>query len=369
MRDNVTSHNGHLFVYGPTPVFNTYDIQPSGSMAHRKVYEELIMLLNYNPPLVHVAQDSQVKFCYPNMFYDRHLDSRLSLKHVKVTPSLPSDIAGLVHDELKVLKAKDQSLPPARSNTEDGSCFSTQESRKTETLWTTILDANSIVDFYDKVSYENCASIASTIALHPHAKTWLPILTGYEPEPERDQHPLMIDDYILRVRYDQRTGEAMVYDSIWSCLDEETRHDIRRISRRFGSLAAFQFLAPLPEVEDIFNNMGSVARRDGMRSLECPVSGYIAQNDVPLSSTLDSVMTLKSIPSVAKYCSMTQEPRRSARLNSPKERPSRKKQSKGRVTAKPWPTVIVKQGAVRRNSALFVQHVCHENTNKSLLAN
>ena len=156
MHDNVTSHNGHLFqfFYGHTltAVFNTYDIQPSGNMAHRKVYEELIMLMNYNPPSVHVAQDSQVTFCYPNMFYDRHLDSWLSLKDVKIASSLQSDIAKLVYDELKALKAKDQSLSPAESNNQDGCRFSTKEIRESEALQTTISDVRSIVGFYHQVS-------------------------------------------------------------------------------------------------------------------------------------------------------------------------------------------------------------------------
>jgi hypothetical protein len=341
----VTSNNGHLFV---TTVFNT-------TMAHRKVYEELIMLLNYNPPSVHVAQDSQVTFCYPNMFYDRHLDSRLSLKHVKIASSLPSDIAKLVHDELKVLKTKDQSLPPMRSKSKDGCRFSTKERRENGTLQTTISDVRSIVGFYHQVSHFYCASIASTIALYPHADTWLSILTCYGSGRALDQHPLMIDDYILRICHDHRTGEAKVPDSIWSCLDEELRDDIRRVSSQFGSLAAFQFLAPLPEVEGMLKSMGTVARRNEIPSLACPVLGYVTQNSVPLSPIPDSVMTLKSIPSVAKSCRVAQDLRRSARLHSLKEQTN---PSRSHAMDKPWPTVTVKRSTPSRGPALFVQRVC-----------
>ena len=201
------------FFYG-----HTYgSVQPSGNMAHRKVYEELIMLMNYNPPPVHVAQDSQVTFCYPNMFYDWHLDSRLSLKDVKIASSLPSDIVKLVHDELKALKARDQSLPPAQSKNGDGCHFSTKEIRESEALQMTISDVRSIVGFYHQISYFYCASIACTMALYPHADTWLSILLCYGSGRELEEHPLMIDDYILQIYSDHRTGEVRTFDSIWSC--------------------------------------------------------------------------------------------------------------------------------------------------------
>ena len=328
-------------------------------MAHRKVYEELVMLMNYNPPPVHIAASSDVAFGYPNMFYDRHLDARLSLKHVKIASSLQSDIAKQVYDELVILKAKNQPLPPVTSDSQDGCCFSTKENRENETLRTTIMDARSIAGFYNQVSYFTCASIASTIALHPHADTWLSILTCYgsEHEREHDEYPLMVDEYNLQTRHDHRTGEVKVFDSIWSCLNEELRNDIRGISSRFGSLAAFQFLAPLPEVEDMFKNMGGVAKRDGIPSLACPVFGSVTQNNIPSSPIPDSLMTLKLIPSVAKLCTISTELRRSVRLNSPKEQSTRKSLSKSGMI-KPWPTVTVKQTAARHDSALFVQHVC-----------
>jgi len=341
-------------------VFNTYDIQPSGGMAHRKVYEELVMLMNYNPPPVHIAAGSNVAFGYPNMFYDRHLDARLSLKHVKIASSLQSDIARQVYDELVLLKAKNQPLPPAMSDNEDGCCFSTKESRENETLRTTVMDARSIAGFYNQVSYFNCASIASTIALHPHADTWLSILTCYGSDRvrERDGCPLMIDEYNLRIRHDHRTDEVKVFDSIWSCLNEELRNDIRGIFSRFGSLAAFQFLAPLPEVEDMFKNMGTVARMNGIPSLACPVFGFVIPNNISLSPIPDSVITLKLIPSVAKCCTVAPKLRRSVRLNSPEERSPRNNPPKSRGMAKPWPAVTVKQTAARHDSAAFVQHVC-----------
>ena len=336
-------------------------------MTHRKVYEELIMLMNYNPPPVHVAQDSQVTFCYPNMFYDRHLDPRLSLKHVKLASSLPRDIAKLVYDELKVLKAKNQPLPPDTSDSLDGCRFSTKEGRQKETFRTTMTDAKSIVGFYDQVSYFNCASAASTITLHPHADTWLSILKFYGSERELEQYPLMIDDCTLKIPRNDVTGEVEVFESIWSCLDEQLRDDIRRISNQLGSLAAFQLLAPLPEVEDMLKSMGTIARKTGIPSLTCPVFGYDAQNDVPLSSTPDSFFLLKSIPSVAKLCPVAPELRRSARLNSPKEQPPRKTRSKICAMDKPWPTMTVKQAAAKLGSAVFVQHVCEKKYESKLI--
>lgn len=168
----------------------------------------------------------------------------------------------------------------------------------------------------------------------------------------------MINDYILQIPHDGVTGEVEVMDSIWSCLDEELRDNIRRISSRFGSLAAFQFLAPLPEIEDMFKDMGTVARKNRIPWLLCPVFGYDTPNDVPLSPIPDSCSTLESIPSIAKLCSSAPEQRGSARLNPPKGRPPRKKSPKTRAMSKPWPAVTVKQATAKLGSAMFVQHVC-----------
>ena len=312
------------------------------------------MLMDYNPPPVHIVE-AGVTFSYPNMFFERHLDSRLSLKHIKLASSLTHDIAQLVYDELKLLKAKGQPLPLARSNSEDGCCFSTKDSRESDPLRKERSDARSIADFYEDVSYYNCASIASTIALHPHAKTWLPVLSFYEGWDDKSSS--MIDDYALRIRYNQRTGEVNVFNSIWSCLDEELRDDIRGISSRFGPLAAFQFLSPLPEVEDIFRNM---ARKSRVPSLPSLVLGCVGQDDVPLSPSPDSTALLGVLPSLAIVCATTEALRRSPRIISLEERPSRKVpiiSGRSRALAKPWPTITVKRPTTRVDPIVFVQRV------------
>ena len=315
------------------------------------------MLMNYNPPAVHISEASGVAFCYPNMFFERHLDPRLSLKHIKLASSLTRDIAQLVYDELKILKAKGQPLPLARSNSKDGCCFITKDSREGYPPETTRSDARSVADFYKAVSYYNCASIASTITLHPHAKTWLSVLSLYEGSGDKlDQHPPMIDDHVLRIRHDHRTGEVNVFNSIWSCLDEELRDDIRGISNRFGPLATFQFFAPLPEVEDIFRNM---ARKSRVPSLSSPVTGSIMP-DTPLPFSPDSIALLESLPSLAKLCATTPAPRRSPRIISLDERHSRNvpnMSGRGRALAKQWPTITMKRSTTRLDPILFVQRV------------
>ena len=324
-------------------------------MEYRNVYEELINLMKYNPPPVHIADAPGLTFSYPNMFFERHLDSRLGLKHIKLASSLTRDIAQLVHDELKLLKAKGQPLPPARSNSEDGCCFRTTDNRENYPPRTERSDARSIAGFYEDVSYYNCASIASTITLHPHAKTWLSVLSFYEGL--EDKSPLMMDDYALRIFYDQQTGEVNIFNSIWSCLDEELRDDIREISSRFGPLAAFQFFSPLPEVEDIFRNM---ARKSRIPFLSSPVVDDVAHDDVPLPSSPDCIGLLDSLPSLAKVCATTEALRRSPRIISREERPSRKAPGiSGRIRAltKPWPTITVKRPTTRVDPTVFVQRV------------
>ena len=95
-------------------------------MARQEVYEELLALFDYSPPKVPLSDDLIATFLYPNMFYDRHQDPQLTLKHVRLIPSLPLEISRIVYDEVKLLKNKGQLLPVIENDCEDGCSFSTE---------------------------------------------------------------------------------------------------------------------------------------------------------------------------------------------------------------------------------------------------
>ena len=325
-------------------------------MARQKVDEDLLALFDYNPPLICLSKDSDVTFSYPNMFYDQHLDSRLSLKYIKLVPSLHREISDLVSDELRVLKSKGQDLP-LTSNSEDGCRFSTKTSRQNNPPQTTIEDAESVAGFYEKASFYYCASIASTIALHPHAPTWLTILDFDNLSERLRNHPANVDTVVLQVLHHPDTGELDIPPSIWACLDDELRHDIRTISDN-GGLAAFQFHAPLIEVEEMFKNMGSVVKKKKVLSSKCSAVDHVFQNDIPLSLDSDSVTTMELLPSIAAAHSTMQETRRSARINHPKkERTSAMPTSNGNKT-KTLPILTVKRSNAKKlDSTIFIQRV------------
>ena len=138
----------------------------------QKVYEEIIALFEYNPPPVKLS--TKVTFSYPNVFYDRHLDLGLCLKHVKVLPSIALELSELVHEELLFLKSKGQPLPLLEH---DDNCFISDYVRQKYPPQTTIWAADWVAQFYSRTTILNCAPVASTIALCPHAKAWSTILT------------------------------------------------------------------------------------------------------------------------------------------------------------------------------------------------
>ena len=76
--------------------------------------------------------------------------------------------------------------------------------------------------------------VASTIALHPYAETWLTVLDLCEgSKPELDHPPAMVDDYDLKIYHRQVTGELTIPEAILSCLNDELLRDIRVMSNRF----------------------------------------------------------------------------------------------------------------------------------------
>ncbi|KAK2467430.1 hypothetical protein APHAL10511_000665 [Amanita phalloides] len=222
-------------------------------MAHEQAFEELMALFSYNLPSTRMPEESNITFSYPNMFYDRHLDhSTSSLKHIKGTPSLSLDIAHLVFDELKSLKGRGQLLPPIYTGGKRSSSSLRVGGRATFAPRTTIRDATSVAQFYHNVSYENCSPVASTIALHPHAGTWLTVLNLCDgSDPERNHPPAMVDDYVLKIYHRQVTGELTIPEEILSCLHDELLRDIRAMSSR-----VFQFHAPVTAVKELFEDMG-----------------------------------------------------------------------------------------------------------------
>ncbi|KAF8350310.1 hypothetical protein F5887DRAFT_1070496 [Amanita rubescens] len=91
----------------------------------QKVYEELIALFKYNP--LPAKLSTEIAFSYPNVFYDRHLEPGLCLKHIKAIPSIALELSDLVHEELIFLKSKCQPLPLLKH---DDNCFITDYVRQ-----------------------------------------------------------------------------------------------------------------------------------------------------------------------------------------------------------------------------------------------
>lgn len=326
-------------------------------MARQQVYEEIAALFDYNPPPPTLSEESGIALSYPNVFYDRHLDSRLCLKHIEASPSLTIDLSELVVDELKLLKSRDQPLPLLRN---EDSRFITEDGRKRYPPRTTIWDAESVAHFYSRATYQNCAPVASTIALYPHGEAWGSILNFCEGHEHGGRRPAMIDNYILEVSHHHKTRELKLSRAISSCLNDELRQDIRTVLGRFRTLATFQFHVPSTEVERLFRDMGAVAKRSRIFSLQCPTVGFVASENVAQLTLPDSSATIKSLPCIMARCPSTQTVRRSARLSSRSKSVSntRPKGQTSRTRVKSWPSLNVKSArASRIDSLLFIQHV------------
>lgn len=288
------------------------------------------------------------------------MDLGLALKHIRLVPSLPLEISRIVYDGVKSLKSKGQLLPLIENGCEDGCIFSTEFDRKHVSSRVNITDAAAVAKIFAKVSHYYCECVASTIALYPHCETWLPILSfveGLDLGPSR--FPTMVDNFVLQIQRDPGSPELDIANSVWSCLTEELRGDIRKISDRFKSIAAFQFHVPNSKVEELFIEMGEKAKRKKFAWPRCSTLGY-EQSDILAPRPPDSISTIKLLPSIGVVCP-TFEIRRSARLNGQKSASGSRAAAKGRAGRKGvdiWPTVIIKPNTpMKLDSNLFIQQV------------
>jgi hypothetical protein len=104
----------------------------------------------------------------PFWFYDKHVDERLQLLHVKPMPTLLEAIATTVDS---ALEKHDHVLPSLG----DDSIFIPPDSRASH-LRTTMTDDWSVARFYSDTTAIYCEPVASMLGIHPRAVDWMPSL-------------------------------------------------------------------------------------------------------------------------------------------------------------------------------------------------
>ncbi|KAF8666346.1 hypothetical protein AX14_006471 [Amanita brunnescens Koide BX004] len=247
---------------------------------------ELEDLFNYNPPAIKKA-GNPVNYRLPFAFFDRHLDSRLSLRHVVFVPSFTADIAQVIDRAVLAIKNEGGRLPVI-DHEEEEKFLIPKDARNWGAYGNTLTDAISVAQFYTEVSFLYCAVVGSTLALSPHSRLWLSVFQSNKAGAEPDEGRSSITGrYYLEIERDRDTGEMHIPMGVWDCLDEEARMDITEVSARFRRLVTYQFYAATTQYDEFLENMDDIVGKDPIPPFPDSVSGFEKQ-EMPLTPVVDS---------------------------------------------------------------------------------
>jgi hypothetical protein len=247
------------------------------------VKEELEDLLSFNPPtLVQNSDFSLFPSVSPVTFYDKHLDDHLSLKHIRLMPSLSNSLSGTVDEALKSLNDREISIPASI-----GGLMQHEARKEYLEMVEPMIDARSVAEFYGDLTAKSCRSVASTLLLHPHADRWWSV---FHWRVEKDGRPwwkerFATHEYALRLT---ATPEHDFQPVSTLTLDKETTSSLQQVAKRFPQLATWEIYALSPGIEQVLEDMEGLAL-SGSFSSEVPLtSGYKRPNsarEVPDATT------------------------------------------------------------------------------------
>jgi hypothetical protein len=169
----------------------------------------------------------------PPVFYDRHFDDRLILRHVKRLPSLVRDLATNAD---RALRAASETLPPATIG------FVTAQQRKSATrnLPEDDSDEKGVANIYNLTTARFCAPVASTLALHPKASMseWQSLLLWTQ-SVSSSRYAIM--DGELRI---MKVHDRALLESIMGTMDSETRGIVEKLWESRSSLGTSSYFDP-----------------------------------------------------------------------------------------------------------------------------
>lgn len=245
---------------------------------------ELEDLFNYNPPAIKKVENP-VTYRLPFAFFDRHIDSRFSLRRVVLVPSFTTDIAQVVDRTVLAVKNDGGRLPVVDYEDDEDSLI---RFRNWGASGSTLTDAISVAQFYMKVSFIYCAVVGSTLALSPHSRTWLTVFQSNKAGTEPDEgHSPITSRYSLEIERDTDTGEIHIPKGVWDCLDEEARMDMYEVSSRFRRLVTYQFYAAATQYDELLENMSDIVGKEPILPFSDSVSGF-PKHEMPLTPMADS---------------------------------------------------------------------------------
>jgi len=207
-------------------------------------HQELEPLFSWNPPKLTFGVDgSKSKATRKPSFYDKHLADGLILKHVKSLPTLLTAIANVVGTKLQDMQARNLPLPSL-------DCFPTLEKRMFNLSTTVMKNESTVSEFYMLNTAIHCMQVASTLALHPGSRDWVPMLRWSS---TASTGCYAIADGSLQIRqFESVLPGILAYEQdCWEHMDDDVREIMPRVKQLFPDLATWEIKSLSVGSEDV----------------------------------------------------------------------------------------------------------------------
>ncbi|KAG5642819.1 hypothetical protein DXG03_002078 [Asterophora parasitica] len=231
---------------------------------------ELGLLMQYNPDLL-VPDSNAIDLCPsltpPPSFFDKHLDSQLSLKRIKVIP-LATYVAEAVIHTSEYLKDNDITTPLHDSR----DLFPTRGFRKArEASLRPPIDADALARIYQTTTSLYASVVSSTLLLHPNSPNWSTLLTWkcIEGPSNSTQYLPWTEAYALQI-----VQKKLESSDVLDTMDEGIREKLQRRLHQPPGLAFWQIFAISDKAQQLLRDLGSDT--DSFRYQTCRTDGYSA---------------------------------------------------------------------------------------------
>ncbi|RDB15981.1 hypothetical protein Hypma_003536 [Hypsizygus marmoreus] len=271
-------------------------------------------LFEYSPSILIADPRRSVKTDVPFWLYDKHLDSRLNLLHVKSLSALPESLAAVADAAVESLADRGIQLP------ETGRSFPGNARCQGRQLQVT--NANSVASYYSDTTALSCVTFASMLGIHPRAPSWMTAL-DWGMFPDWSHSWAWEDEFSLRIKYDRRKKAFYFPDELVQFLDVQTLKDLENAAKRLPALATWVIGPVSRKTEDVLRDMDKFIAMNEFKSKIPSTTGLPPLTTRVFAESPDATLTPWEVGeryfesrSPHECASSEKRPRRSARLRN-----------------------------------------------------
>ena len=181
-----------------------------------------------------MAQTSKSTASRKPSFYDKLLDEKCILHHVRLLPSLAEDIASTADAALQSINERGIQLPPLTTG------FPTAKVRLSARVDLGMKNEGSVAQFYSRTTADYCATVASMLELHPNVPFWTSILT-WTNSPSRSGYAVADGSINLLGYKDPPQHEFdRMRKQVWDSLKPSTRQELLLVKEFYPDLATWE---------------------------------------------------------------------------------------------------------------------------------